>query len=201
MAIGDKIKLARKKTGLSQEEFAKLCGVSQSAFAFWESGKRNPKYEQLNKIAKISNIPIDEFIKNEEFDRTTEFTDIQYQITYLEMINEFLDMPNIKKNNLIPEDRLKLYKESIKEMIYKCRNSTKTSLEEKIAILDGFTKELTRDLLITLSEHEATMVDLTNIFYLIMYYFSLDYDARDILVGRAEELTMIKMYQPEKNKS
>lgn len=199
MAIGDKIKDTRKKSGLSQAEFANLCGISQSALAFWETGKRKPKYEQLVKISKIFNVSIDYLIKDEDADKKFENTDLQYQITYLEMIDEFLDMPNIQKYGLITEEMLRIYKDNIKEMLYKCRNSSKTTPEEKSIIVDGFIEELTRDLLIRLAEQEKTVTDMSNIFYLLMYYFSLNYEARDILIERAKELTLIKIYQCKKD--
>lgn len=199
MAIGDKIKATRKKSGLSQAEFANLCGISQSALAFWETGKRKPKYEQLVKISKIFDVSIDYLIKDEEADKKFENTDLYHQITYLEMIDEFLDIPNIRKYGLITEEMLRIYKDTIKELLYKCRTSDKTTTEEKSIIVDGLTEELTRDLLIRLAEQEKTVTDMSNIFYLLMYYFSLNYEARDILIERAKELTLIKIYQCQKD--
>lgn len=199
MAIGDKIKATRKKSGLSQAEFANLCGISQSALAFWETGKRKPKYEQLVKISKLFDVSIDYLIKDEDADKKFENTDLYHQITYLEMVDEFLDIPNIRKYGLITEEMLCIYKDNIKELLYKCRNSEKTTTEEKSIIVDGLTEELTRDLLIRLAEQEKTVTDMSNIFYLLMYYFSLNYEARDILIERAKELTLIKIYQYQKD--
>ena len=62
MTIGEKIYKIRNEMGLTQKEFAKIAGVSQSAINFWENGKRQPRLEQLNKLASALNIPISTFI-------------------------------------------------------------------------------------------------------------------------------------------
>lgn len=62
MTIGEKIYKIRNEMGLTQKEFAKIAGVSQSAINFWENGKRQPRLEQLNKLASSLNIPISTFI-------------------------------------------------------------------------------------------------------------------------------------------
>ena len=51
MSIGENIKNARKKAGLTQKELAEKMGSTQS-------GKRNPKLETLNKIAGALEIPV-----------------------------------------------------------------------------------------------------------------------------------------------
>lgn len=63
MKIGEKILDIRENIGLTQKEFAKYSGTSQSAIAFWENGKRNPGVIQLKKISKAFNIPIMELIE------------------------------------------------------------------------------------------------------------------------------------------
>ena len=56
MGIGDRIKDARKKTGISQAELAKLVGRSQSAVAEWETGETGPRRNIVNKIAAALNV-------------------------------------------------------------------------------------------------------------------------------------------------
>lgn len=51
-SIGDNIKKARKKAGLSQESLAKTIGVTKAAISRYESGLREPSFEQLQKIAR-----------------------------------------------------------------------------------------------------------------------------------------------------
>lgn len=51
MEVGNRIKEARRKAGLTQGQVADKLGVSTAAVAQWERGIRNPKYQTLSKIA------------------------------------------------------------------------------------------------------------------------------------------------------
>lgn len=51
LSIGDRIKTARKATGLSQTDLAMRVGVTQPAVANWESGVHDPRRLMLAKIA------------------------------------------------------------------------------------------------------------------------------------------------------
>lgn len=62
MTIGEKIYNFRKGLNLTQKDFAKQAGVAQSAVNYWENGKRQPRIEQLQKIAAAFNIPLSTFI-------------------------------------------------------------------------------------------------------------------------------------------
>ncbi len=52
-ALGEKLKKARKKTGLTQEKVAEKAGIHVNFYARVERGEENPSFEVLNKIAKI----------------------------------------------------------------------------------------------------------------------------------------------------
>ena len=51
MSIGERIKSARTKAGISQAELAKMVGRSQSAVAEWETGDTQPRRNIVEKIA------------------------------------------------------------------------------------------------------------------------------------------------------
>lgn len=51
MTTGQRIKAARMKAGLTQKELSTKLGVSESFIAQYETDKRNPKIETLEKIA------------------------------------------------------------------------------------------------------------------------------------------------------
>lgn len=59
MTVGEKLKEARKKAGLSQEQFAEKLSVSRSAVAKWETNKGMPDVENLQAISKLLNASID----------------------------------------------------------------------------------------------------------------------------------------------
>ena len=64
MNIGEKIRKARKEKKLTQEKLGEKLGVSGAMIAQYETGKRNPKMETLNKIAKALDVPITELDAN-----------------------------------------------------------------------------------------------------------------------------------------
>ena len=50
-SLGHRIALERKNAGLTQKELAQKIGVPYQTVQFWEHGKRNPKFENIQKIA------------------------------------------------------------------------------------------------------------------------------------------------------
>lgn len=56
MTTGEKIQKIRKKSGLTQEELAKRIGIKRGTLAQYESGKRSPKRETLERFAKALNV-------------------------------------------------------------------------------------------------------------------------------------------------
>lgn len=74
-----KIKFLREKKGLSQNEIARMIGVSRYTVMNWESGKRNPDSEMLKTIAEV----------------------LETSVAYLVGESESPDIPNKKT---LPED-------------------------------------------------------------------------------------------------
>lgn len=60
--IGENIKNARKKLGITQEELAEKINVTRQAVSNWENGKTEPDIETLTNIAQIFDISIDELV-------------------------------------------------------------------------------------------------------------------------------------------
>lgn len=61
-----RLKEQREKAGLSQNEFAKIIGVKQSAVGNWESGIREPNFNMLLKISDSLNVSIDYLLGNSD---------------------------------------------------------------------------------------------------------------------------------------
>ena len=55
----EKLKVLRKKKGLTQKSFSNMLNISQSAYAHWEQGKREPNFEKLSMLACIFDVSID----------------------------------------------------------------------------------------------------------------------------------------------
>ena len=60
MTLGERIKLARKVAGISQEELAKKIGTRQSQVTRWETNKATPRIETLAKITEVTGVPLSE---------------------------------------------------------------------------------------------------------------------------------------------
>ena len=59
MTFGEKLKEARKESGLSQEQFAEKMNVSRSAVAKWETDKGMPDVNNLKIMAQLLNVSVD----------------------------------------------------------------------------------------------------------------------------------------------
>lgn len=66
MNIGEQIKSLRKYYGLTQKDLGKLSYTSESTIKQYESGKRQPRLEQLQKIASVFGGTIEDIF---EFDQ------------------------------------------------------------------------------------------------------------------------------------
>ena len=65
MTLGEKIREARRKCGLSQEQLAEKMSVSRSAIAKWETDKGIPDISNLIAISDEFGISLDELIKDQ----------------------------------------------------------------------------------------------------------------------------------------
>lgn len=64
--FGERIYNLRKKSGLSQEDFADKLGVSRQAVSKWETGQSVPDSEKASAIAKFFGVSLDWLINGEE---------------------------------------------------------------------------------------------------------------------------------------
>ena len=56
----------RKAKGLTQEQLAKMLGVTQGAVAQWENGLTHPAFNMLPRLAAALGVTVDELIGKEE---------------------------------------------------------------------------------------------------------------------------------------
>ena len=62
ITYGSVIKSARTKAGLTQKELAKKTGLAEITIRQYETNKREPRTENLKKIASALNIPVNELL-------------------------------------------------------------------------------------------------------------------------------------------
>lgn len=60
-----RLKELRKKANITQVEFAKQFHISKGTIAMWETGKRQPDYESLIKLADYFNVSLDYLLGRE----------------------------------------------------------------------------------------------------------------------------------------
>ena len=65
MTFGEKLKLIRKQTGMSQEKLAEKLGVSRQAITKWETDVGIPDIENMIAVSSLFHISIDELLSNE----------------------------------------------------------------------------------------------------------------------------------------
>ena len=63
--LGKTIQSLREQSGMSQKELAKRAGVSTGAIGNYEAGLRRPKFETIEALADIFNVPIGLLIGDE----------------------------------------------------------------------------------------------------------------------------------------
>lgn len=66
MTLGEKIRVARRKCGLSQEQLAEKMSVSRSAVAKWETDKGLPDVGNLKVLARLLNVSVDYLLDDGE---------------------------------------------------------------------------------------------------------------------------------------
>lgn len=62
MVTADPIKAYREANNISQEDFAKLLGVTVATVSRWENRKRTPRGGDLQKLCSITGIPAAEIL-------------------------------------------------------------------------------------------------------------------------------------------
>ena len=66
MTLGERIALARKKAGLSQEQLGERLGVSRQAVSKWESSQANPDVAYVAELCRICGVSCDWLLLGEE---------------------------------------------------------------------------------------------------------------------------------------
>ena len=57
--FSERLKELRKEAGLSQNQLAKECGLTNGAIAFWELGKRVPNLDAVIVLADYFKVSLD----------------------------------------------------------------------------------------------------------------------------------------------
>lgn len=78
MTIGDKIRVLRKRKGLTQEELGKIIGVKKSAVAKYENNRvENLKRSTIQKLAEVFNVAPSYFVFEDDQDKQDQIFDFR----------------------------------------------------------------------------------------------------------------------------
>ena len=76
LKIGENIKRLRKAKDISQEDFAKLLGVSSQSVSRWENGVCYPDMELLPALAQFFKLSVDELLGTGDLEKSRRYNEI-----------------------------------------------------------------------------------------------------------------------------
>ena len=98
--FAERLKILRLENKLTQKQLSNKLGTSQPSYAQWESGKRKPTGETIQKIADFFNVSTDYLLGN---------TDIKNQKKFDEDLEKSLDtFKSFDGKPMYDEDREKI---------------------------------------------------------------------------------------------
>jgi len=68
----ERLRELRKSKGISLKELGAIIGVAESTMSLYESGKRQPDYETLLKLAEYYGVTVDYLLRGSEEERLPE---------------------------------------------------------------------------------------------------------------------------------
>ncbi|NOV00190.1 helix-turn-helix domain-containing protein [Paenibacillus sp. LMG 31457] len=112
LKYGDRIALLREKRGLTQEELSNKIGISRASLSHYETSRREPDYETINKIATFFNVSIDYLLGRTNLQHTILDNDVRDFVENLDLTDE-----NILQKFSLTVDGRKLSPDEAKRFI------------------------------------------------------------------------------------
>ena len=91
MSLGDRIKEARLRVGLTQQQLGEIIGVRKQTITGYEKGEREPDAIKLNKIAQVLNVTGD-YLLDLANEGIGEKTNAQHSLEALRFAKDFDDL-------------------------------------------------------------------------------------------------------------
>ncbi|PYI57206.1 helix-turn-helix domain-containing protein [Paenibacillus flagellatus] len=85
---GERIAYLREKRGLTQEDLANKLGISRASLSHYETNRREPDYETLNKIANFFDISLDYLLGRTENPHVILDNEVREFVDSLELSDE-----------------------------------------------------------------------------------------------------------------
>lgn len=126
--IGQTIKDLRRSKKLSQTDFAKIVGVSQTTVTAWETGKAEPSSSAITRIADYFNVSTDYLLGRKENESSTENQENKDLKKFLE--DNLDNGMTFGDGKVTEEDREKL-EIALTQIFYRYHDEFKKRKEEK----------------------------------------------------------------------
>lgn len=129
MKVGERIRLARQRAGLTQKGLAERLGVTYVNISQWESGRRTPKWETLQKIANALDASVFELA-----DENT-VVDTKIDTSSIRNVEDINDPEELKV--IIKQQQIKLFSESVRSLSDAFKVLHMSEQDEQLQILYG----------------------------------------------------------------
>ena len=178
MTIGEKLYKIRTDLHLTQKQFAKKVGVSQTAINYWENGKRQPRTEQLKKIANTLSLPLGELFSEHTVEHfTSQFLEehpiIDQELATVITQLEYEPLKDIDISVINTEQRAELYNTLLAKVCYDDGNELQLEIFPSLPYKQNKNDQM---------EQLSTL------------FFKLNDIGKEEALKRIAELTQIKMY-------
>lgn len=148
MTVSEKIKYYRNMRGISQEMLGELSGINSATIKKYEYGIRNPKPDQLLKIAGALGISIYQFM-DFDIETTSDVLTLLFQLD--EQVAMNFEMKKDRKGNPVPSSiKISFDNADINERLAKYIKA-KGLCDSVTADVDGYASA---------EEHEAAIADI-----------------------------------------
>ena len=105
MVAGQRLREARKKVNLTQEELANIIGVKAAEVSQYESNKRTPRWPTFNKLLDALHITADEVLGRDVTVHDGEDYEVKMAKEDLQILSSIKENPKLYKALLSDPDR------------------------------------------------------------------------------------------------
>ncbi len=118
MVAGQRLKEARKKANLTQEQLAQMLGIKAAEISQYESNKRTPRWPVFKKILDILKISADEVLGREITVHDNEDYEVRLSQEDLKILSSIKENPTLYKVLLEdPQRNIHLISSNLKKLI------------------------------------------------------------------------------------
>lgn len=141
MKFGQRLKILREEQGLTQEDLAKMIGVSSKTVSRYESGESNPRYPKIyDSLAQALEIDKHELLSDEDaFVLSIKEKFGSYDANYAsDLVN---GMVGLMAGGDITDDDKRVILETLQEAFIISKKENKKFIPKKFRLIDDENKE------------------------------------------------------------